>query len=209
MAILRAGVLGGIRGKVAGVVGGQWKDKHYIREYVKPINPNTTAQATQRLKFKQISECLQFIVGPVGQQYMDPMLKSMSAWNWLIKKNMSCAGDPINYTALQVTQGNLWNPISMQNNADSATDQAVITFTTELGNGGLASDKIYAVAIGETTKIWGFAAAEVLRSSGTITVPVQLTSGEACSCYVFASRYVGSQVVAVANSTNARDNSAA
>ena len=44
MAKIKAGILSKVSGKVAGVVGGTWKGTNYLRELVKPANPNTPLQ---------------------------------------------------------------------------------------------------------------------------------------------------------------------
>ena len=44
MGIIQSGILSPVSGKVAGVVGGKWKDKAYLRAWVKPANPNSAAR---------------------------------------------------------------------------------------------------------------------------------------------------------------------
>src|SRR5690606_2396552 len=89
MGKIRSGILSRVSGKVAGVVGGNWKNVAYLREYVVPANPNTAAQAAQRAKF---SACVAFakpLVGPIFQAYTDKFQKNMSGYNAFIKSNIS------------------------------------------------------------------------------------------------------------------------
>lgn len=201
MAIIRSGVLGNTRGKVGGVVGSQWKDKNYIREYVKPANPNTAAQQTQRSKMTDIVAFCKTLVGQVFNVYTDPLLKAMSGFNKFIKDNIDeFDGSPV-YANITVTAGKLFAAAISSFTYNTTTGAAVFTFSTALGNNGLASDKVYAIVYNSTTELWYFASAEVLRSAGSITVtlPTGLTVADN-EGWLWASRYTGSVVTMVSDS---------
>jgi hypothetical protein len=200
MAKLRAGILGSIRGKVAGVVGGQWRDVAYIREYVKPANPNTSAQQTQRTKFSDAVAWLRPLVGPVANVYVDPLVKGQSGWNRLIKDNIDVFDGSPDYSAIQLTKGKTYLGGVSNSDCDGVDDDVTITFSTALGNTGLATDKVYAVAYNEASGLWGFAAAEVERSVGEIVVPLDMDNDDSIHTWTWAARYTGSVVSQVSDS---------
>jgi Family of unknown function (DUF6266) len=178
MGVLRSGILGHMSGKTAGVVGGKWKDKSYVREYVIPTNPNTTAQQTQRTKFQKAVAFAKPLVGQVFNQYVDKFQKSMSGFNAFISANVSYFGTVYNYASMKIVQGKLWKVAITA--ATYSTPNVTITWDgASLGNNGTANDHAYAIVYDESTKLFYFAAAEVHRSTGTITVPcvAGLTAG--------------------------------
>lgn len=89
MAKIRAGILSKVQGKVGGVVGATWKGKNYLREHVKPSNPNTPAQQLQREKMSVAVKCAGFFLGGVLTRFTNKFVKDMSAYNWFVKQNIA------------------------------------------------------------------------------------------------------------------------
>ena len=167
MAIIRSGVLGNTRGKVAGVVGSQWKDKNYLREYVKPANPNTAAQQVQRGLMRLCVAFAKSLVGPVFNAYTDKFLKSMSGYNAFIKANIALFTTDPTYASVVISQGKL-SPVSgLAATYDTGIGNLVLTWNDNLGNNGAADDKVYWVAYHKVTLQWHFADAEVTRTTET------------------------------------------
>lgn len=88
MAKIKAGILSKVSGKVAGVVGSTWKGTNYLRELVKPSNPNTPLQQAQRSQMKAVVRCARNFTGDVFKPYLDKFLKDMSGYNWFVKSNI-------------------------------------------------------------------------------------------------------------------------
>lgn len=202
MARLRAGILGNIRGKVAGVVGSQWKDKNYLREYVKPANPDTAAQQTQR---GLMSSCVAFsktLVGPVFNTYTDGFQKGMSGFNFFIKGNINYFTAVPTYSSVKLTEGKLFSPVISSavylNNPLSIT----VNYDTSNGNNGAATDKVYAVAYDKSTGLWYFPGEEETRIDGAIDVDCAggLTATNLL-CWLFAIKYSGTLVSMISNSS--------
>lgn len=104
MALIRAGILSKMTGKCAGIVGGTWKGKNYVRELVKPSNPNTPAQRAQRSKMGFVVKMARAINGDVLRPYLTKQCKEMSAYNWFCRENIKKAsGSPLKLTASPVT----------------------------------------------------------------------------------------------------------
>lgn len=89
MAIIKAGILSKVSGKVAGVVGSTWKGQNYLRERVKPANPNTALQQRQRGKMRSVVAYARGILGNVLAIFVDPFCKNFSGYNWYVKNNIA------------------------------------------------------------------------------------------------------------------------
>ncbi len=166
MAIVKAGLLGGFSGKIAGVVGGRWKNKQYARAYVVPANPNTAAQQAKRTRFRLCGLFGQTIVGNVLNIYMDQFLRGMSGYNWFMKTNLARFVAPVDYTSVIVTHGTLFAAqITM---ATFSANTVSVDFSTALGSNGLATDKVYLCVYDKSIGRMYFAADEVARSAGHI-----------------------------------------
>lgn len=100
MAKIKAGILSKVSGKVAGVVGGTWKGTNYLRELVKPANPNTPLQQAQRGKMSFVVKAARQLVGDVLNPYLNKFCKTMSGYNWFCKENIAKAsGTPLKFTS--------------------------------------------------------------------------------------------------------------
>ena len=167
MAIIRSGVLGNTRGKVSGVVGSQWKDKNYLREYVKPANPNTAAQQVQRGLMTLCVAFAKTLVGPIFNAYTDKFQKSMSGYNAFIKANIALFTAVPTYASVLISQGKLSPVAGLASTYDTGIGNLVLTWDENLGNNGAADDKVYWVAYNKVTLQWYFADAEVTRTTET------------------------------------------
>jgi hypothetical protein len=168
MAKVKAGLLGHFSGKIGGAVGGQWKNVSYARAYVKPANPNTDAQKAKRSRFKLCALFCQGIVGLILNSYMDPFLRGMSGYNWALKTNIALFPDLADVTLAKICHGPLFPAVPSV--ALDTVGVCAITFATGIGPNGKTTDLVYACVYNNTTGVWTFAPAEVLRSAGTISV---------------------------------------
>lgn len=180
MAKIRSGVLGNTRGKVAGVVGSQWKDTNYLREYVKPANPNTTAQQNQRSIFKSAVAMAKPIVGPILNTYVSPFRKSMSGFNWFLSQNMDSIGSGGDLADVKVTSGNLYPAEPIEAEYNEVSGDVVLDLSTSEGSNGSATDNIHAAVFDSNRAIWYLDYSEASRTTGqtTITVPSGKTASD-------------------------------
>ena len=198
MARLRAGILGNLRGKVAGVVGSQWKDKNYIREYVKPANPKTAAQTAHRDKMSRCVAFAKWLVGPIFNAYTDKFQKSMSGFNYFIKQSVLAFVSNPTSTAIFISEGKL-SPLLLTTAVYTAGSGAcVFTFDKNLGNNGDDGDQVFACVFDKVSGLWYFAGAEVDRSTQEITVTCDtgLTPTD-LACYILAAQYTGTIVTQI------------
>jgi hypothetical protein len=203
MGKLRSGILGNIRGKVAGVVGSQWKDVNYVREYVKPANPKSPAQTIQRNKMKFAVDFIKPIVGTVLNKYVDPFLTSMSGFNWFVKTNISRFALPINFASLQICQGKLYpNEITTINSAVGGQSYTV-EWTSATGNNGTLNDLATVLCRDNATGKWYQAVETKIRGDEAVTISTPgVTQGDDLIFYLIFSQYAGTSLVSASNSTS-------
>ena len=204
MAIIRSGVLGNTRGKVSGVVGSQWKDKNYLREYVKPANPKTAAQTVQRNLMAACVEFAKHCVGPVFNTYTDKFQKSMSGFNFFIKQNISQFVAAPDHSLIKLCEGKLHLGTPSVSVYTAGSGDVTVTFPTTLGNNGAADDQVFLAVYNATNGYWSFAAAEVDRSTGTISA-TSATGMVAANIhtYILAAKYAGAIVSLISDSVYA------
>jgi len=192
------GILGKVSGKVSGVVGASWKDVAYLRAYVKPANPNTAAQQTQRTAFSDVVDFAKPLVGQVFNAYTDKFQKSMSGFNFFIKRNIAVWDGSPDWAAIKMTEGPLSSVGITIAEYDTAT--ITVTFTPSYGNNGLATDKVFGVVYDTSTGIFYFAAAEVDRSTGTIDIVCETGLSTAnLKNYLITAQYVGTTLERISN----------
>lgn len=189
MGVIQAGILSPVSGKVAGVVGGKWKDKAYLRSYVIPANPKTAAQLAQRLKFELCVAFAKPCVGQVFNAYTDKFQKSMSGFNYFIKANIDQFVAPVDYTLVNLTEGKLSYPLVTA--ADYQNPNVYIAWSPNKGNNGKDDDGTFTVVYDKNTGIFYFSAAETDRSVGnhTITTPAGLLPADLFS-FTWCAQYV-------------------
>lgn len=201
MARLRSGILGNIRGKVAGVVGSQWKDKNYLREYIKPANPNTAAQQVQRGYMTEAVAFCKTLVGPIFNSYTDKFQKSMSGFNRFIKTNIALFDGTTDYPSVLISEGKLSIVATFAVTYNNADGETVLTWVKNLGNNGADTDKMFWAIFNDISKLWHFAPAEVDRSveTDTQTLPTGLNPA-ALHCYILGAQYAGAIVDIISDS---------
>lgn len=197
MGKIRSGILSRVSGKVAGVVGGNWKNVAYLREYVVPANPNTTAQQAQRSKFSACVAYAKTLVGPVFQTYTDKFQKNMSGYNAFIKANIALF-PLVNFNLLKVTEG----PLAPPGDRGTSRDNFTVTLTwdpTIIGTNGSAADKVFGYARNPVTGQVFFPAEPVARSVGELDITVDHDSSE-YQTYAWAAKYNGDILASISNS---------
>lgn len=200
MGIILNGILGKVSGKVAGVVGASWKDKAYLRAYVKPANPNTAAQQVQRTKFSDVVAFCKPLVGQVFNTYTDKFQKSMSGFNFFIKKNIDIFEGTPEYSSVLITEGPLSVPLITT--AILTGSLMEIEWTANNGNNGKDDDGVFAAVYHKVSGIWFFASSESPRSVQAITVGL-LNETEAADyeCWIWAKQDVNSILDKISNSS--------
>lgn len=203
MARLRAGILGNIRGKVAGVVGGQWKDKNYVREYVKPANPKTAAQLVQRDLMKGAVAFAKPCVGPVFNAYTDRFQKSMSGFNYFIKQNIKEFVATPTWANMKLTEGKLYAQAITEASYVAVGGECTISWTPAYGNNGKADDSVFAGLYDKDSGFWTFPGSEEDRSTGEIKITtLESLTPTNLNVYVWCAQYKKTLVNLISNAVH-------
>jgi hypothetical protein len=120
MAKIKSGILSKVQGKVAGVVGATWKGQNYLRELVKPGNPNTPAQQLQRGKMSVAVKASRTFLAPVLTRFVSKFVKNMSAYNWFVKQNIAdSASQTTDIKDLMLSFGSMTPPVVIGDDMDN------------------------------------------------------------------------------------------
>lgn len=171
MAVLKNGILGGISGKVSGVVGFNIFGKDVIRGYAKPANPKTTSQTNQRSKFKAALVFAQAILSSVINEYWRGFKSGMSPFNAFMGVNIALAATTGLVTdAMQILRGSLETAIIGDCLLDGT--EADIAFSTTTTGNGLATDKVLCFIWDKVNKVGFLSDGLAVRSDGDVVIDV-------------------------------------
>lgn len=195
--VILQGILGGFSGKVGPVVGGKWKDIDYMRSYVIPANPNTSAQQAVRAKFAQLVSTARLLLSTILQVYWDPFLSSMSGFNSWISNNYSLSdsnGD-IDETAI-IAKGTLESVSGFAGTYNTGTGSVQSSFDGTIVGNGSDNDFILLVAYDSVNKVFYYSTGQETRSveADSLSMPTGLTATNVF-IYMFCFRGTGSEFV--------------
>lgn len=166
MSKIKRGILGGMSGKIANVVGSSWKGIATLRALPLSVaNPRTAAQQAQRNAFSQCVAFATQITGSILRQFWNQYASQQSGYNLFISRNVA------NFDASGlVTPGDLLSTIGpitpapiFTVSANAASDEVTINWTDNSGEGtAQGTDEAIIVIQNENT-------GDVFTSVGTIT----------------------------------------
>lgn len=172
MGIIRRGILGGVSGKVANVIGGSWKGIEYLRSMPLSVaNPRTTSQVANRNRFKSVtvlaSEMLTTIVKPLWDRFA----VSMSGYNDFCKVNKDVFNDGVFTPAsFVISKGKMDAPANLVGTANIAGHTFTATWSTELSDAyASADDEVYIAVVGANGTFAAAVSGSIKRSAGTVT----------------------------------------
>jgi len=146
--VILNGILGGVKGKVGGVVGANWKGINYLRSYAIPANPNTASQQASRSKLKFVGETAKLILATIIQPYWNPFYSNMSGFNGFSKVNIPLISAADDYANLMITQGSLEGDIIGGTHTYNATSGLVtVSFEASTMGNGLGTDPAFLLVI--------------------------------------------------------------
>ena len=203
MAKIRSGILSKTTGKVGGVVGASWKGINYIREHITPANPQSEAQNTQREKMRQMVQLAKPLIGVVFHQYVDPLIRKMSGFNWFIKKNIHAAIKDNAPHEIILTEGIL-SPCPIEDLYEGSSTSVDVIVGVRRGGNDLPSDTVMCAVYSSDTKSWYFADNELPVNDEdslefNVTTRVNDTSGNLRG-FAWRIRRNGNQIEAVSTS---------
>jgi len=200
MARIPQGILGGLSGKIGGVVGSSWKGINVLK--TKPLsvaNPRTAAQQLQRAKFANCVQYAVVILSTILKPLWDRFAGQMSGYNAFVKENVSLfASLPLVHPESLITsKGKMAATEITVAEADVAGNVISLEWNDDSGSGyKLSSDIAYLVIIDNTdNKIAGF---NTTRTRSDLTAEVtfvdNIVAGHEYECYLTFKRTDGTVV---------------
>lgn len=192
------GILGGVSGKVSGVVGSKWKDIKYLRAYAVPANPDTPDQQIQRSRMRSIVAIARQLIGTLIQPYWNPFYSSMSGFNAFVKYNIMhlSANDYYLTTDNQMSRGNVLGVEGLTGTYDETNGAFNLQWSNNSnGSTGLSSDIAYLVIAHKDGTIYNSISTAEPRTSGDFSNSIAsgLTNSDLIY-YLFFFRGTGSSV---------------
>jgi len=200
MAKIAQGILGGISGTIANIIGGSWKGINYIRS--KPLsvaNPRTAGQVAQRTKFAATVAVSKVLLASIIKPLWDRFAQRESGYNAFLSANIDAfnsAGFPTP-TDMVMSEGTLQGVADLASSSGAATGEVEINWTDNSGTGfALATDEVYITFYdGGDNEFFGIAT-PATRSSATVTValPFDIAEGDNYSTWISFKRVDGTIV---------------
>jgi hypothetical protein len=200
MSKIPQGILGGMSGKIGGVVGSSWKGINVLK--TKPLsvaNPNTAEQIAQRTKFSNSVGFAKGILSDYIKPLWDRFSGQMSGYNAFVKANISKFGNevPTYSDNLILGQGRM-SSTSIDGISVSAGDASFdVTWSDDSGTGfKLSDDEAFCLVINETKKQIGKPITIKTRADAVITavLPTATEAGDTVSAYLCFRRKDGTVV---------------
>ena len=174
MGVIKRGILGGISGKVANVVGGSWKGIAYLRALPLSVaNPQTAGQVGQRTKFATALVIAQAILAGIIKPLNDRFVSGMSGCNAFVSRAIPFISSVgvVTWASIQTSVGSLLGFSGLTLVGSAATNVATIDWVNNSGTGNaLATDITYFAVYNETQDVWGVSAAGTTRNAPDDTI---------------------------------------
>lgn len=152
MGQLDGGITGVMTGKVAGIVGSKARGRrgtiNTVRQYVRPANPNTPDQQTQRSKFGDALFIVRALGPSIYQSDFNRAVNQLPGFQSLMSvflNNLDGAG--LLTAPPDIPLGDLHFPDTFAFNTAGATEGISMDWSTELGANGTSGDGVFGVCI--------------------------------------------------------------
>jgi len=189
MAKIPQGILGGISGKIGGIVGSSWKGINVIK--TKPLsvaNPKTAGQVAQRTKFSNTVAFAGVILATVIKPLWDRFASKMSGYNAFVETNINlfAAASPSPAADLVISKGKMSKTTILTGESSEAGNTVTLTWPNDAGEGfKLAADEAYIVIVNETDEFVEAFETAVLRSALTAEVEPSIAIDEGVTMNVY------------------------
>lgn len=200
MGKIKQGIMGSFSGAVGNVVGSSWKGIGVMK--VKPAsvaNPRTAGQIAQRSKFANAVAFAQIILASIIKPLWDRFASQMSGYNDFIKTNIDLFVNEFASPAadLIISRGKMAATPITSVEAINGELTVNINFPDTLADAyQLATDRVYALVVNETSGAVDVSADLNARSSGGIGVDLAeaLVTGDQLRVYLAFKRVDGTVV---------------
>jgi hypothetical protein len=199
MAIMRQGILGGLKNKIGSVVGTSWKGIAVLKSLPLSVaNPRTTPQVNQRTKFAAVVAFASGINSEVIKPLWDRFAQRKSGNNAFVQANIDFfnnLGVLITPASLKISEGKMTaTPIDLAT-ASIATDVVTVDWLTTLTDSFQATtDKAYAVFYNITTGQLVGTGGVTERSDAALSASMTVSSGNVIHAWLAFRRLDGTVV---------------
>lgn len=172
MGIIKRGILGGVSGKVANVIGGSWKGIEYLRAMPLSVaNPRTTAQVANRDRFRSVTVLASEMLTTVVKPLWDRFAVSMSGYNDFCKVNKDVfSGGTFKHSSLIISRGKMDAPTGLTGTANPSAHTVTVAWSQDLSDAyASAGDEVYIAVIGSNGVFAAASSGSAKRSDGTVT----------------------------------------
>lgn len=172
MGKINRGILGGVSGKVANIIGGSWKGIAYLRSLPLSVSqPNTAAQVNQRTRFSMLVFVAKLMLLDIVQPLWNRLAVKQSGYNMFIQQNspnfnQSGVVDP---SLFLIADGNATGAPILSMLASSITDECTINWNDNSGSGtALATDKVFIGLYDQANDEWYAFQTSATRADETV-----------------------------------------
>lgn len=150
------GILGGVSGKVGGVVGSSWKGINVIK--TKPLsvsNPKTAGQVAQRTDFSQVVGIATDNLATICKPLWDRFASKQSGYNAFVQKNIGklTLGLPDYTKGFVISDGKMEPTDLTQSDFTALTRTLELAWDDDTGSGyKLGNDELYLMFVDKTNK---------------------------------------------------------
>ena len=200
MAKIPQGILGGIKGKIGGIIGTSWKGINVIKTAPLSVaNPQTAGQVAQRTKFGNVVAFAVLILSVVIKPLWDRFASKQSGFNAFIQSNVSlfAAEMPVFGTGFIISKGKMASTSISSLVADAGASEVGLEWVDDSGSGyKLATDIPYAVVINHTQGTVNSYESLSNRENEEINIPLDsaLVAGDVIDAYLAFKRADGTIV---------------
>lgn len=189
MGVIKRGILGGFRGKVANIVGTSWKGRAVIKSLPLSVaNPKTAGQVKQRNKFSITSKLASAILAFWVKPLWDRFAGDISGYNAYVSNNINYVSDSgiIDFNSIEQSKGSLFPSVIDQVSGNSPGSTSLnVQGDTDTGVNGLTSDIRFILVLDGTTGDPLGSVNDQTRASSSSSVQLNrpLVSGELLYVY--------------------------
>jgi hypothetical protein len=199
MAVMRQGILGGLRNKIGSVVGTSWKGIAVLKSLPLSVaNPRTTPQVNQRTKFAAVVAFASAINSGVIKPLWDRFAQRKSGNNAFVARNIDSfnnLGILSSPEDIVISEGKMSATPIATAVADVSSNTITITWSTTLTDSFQANtDLAYLLAYQIEGNKFGTNVGTVLRSAGTAVITAEVEDSEVWNCYLAFKRTDGTIV---------------
>lgn len=170
MGVIKRGILGGVSGKVANVVGASWKGIAYLKSLPLSVaNPRTAAQMIQRNAMSSITREFSPVLTSLIQPLWNRFAVQMSGFNHFVQVNIGlfAGGVFATYENFRLSIGKLVGEVDLVLVADKSLGTIICTFSGNYGgNNAQETDTCHLAVYNSSRAEWTFASGETTRLDG-------------------------------------------